>query len=840
MDPDIFRKFSDNLKKILILAERIAKDSGRLMDSEDMLSALTLTRGTLANDILSNFEVTSDRVQIVAKLVSSQSKKTQVVGISEDAKKVIQSAVKVAADYNHFIVDAEHLLLSLVSDSRLNSYSIVERIGANPGKIKEQLETIFNEISKAAGGPGEIFNTGADRQNLEGLPGGENFTEGAFQEAASRTTTKDAGKSFIEQYTLNLTRLAQDNKLDPLIGRGVEIERVSQILCRRTKNNPLLIGEPGVGKTAIVEGLAKKIIEGSVPPVLVGKTIFSLDLGALLAGTMYRGQFESRVKKLLSEIKKAGNVILFIDELHTTIGTGSAEGSLDTANMLKPILSRGEFKIIGATTYDEYKKYLEKDPAYERRFQVVQVNEPTPEETYKILRGLRSRYEEHHGVKFTPDALHAAVEFSHRYISDRYLPDKAIDLIDEAAAATNIVTSLGAKVAKLKSKLADMLAKKEDAVTAENYEAATQLREEEIKLTDRITALEGELIAGKEKVIDAADIARVVSRWTGVNVENLSLDERKRFLNLETRLKRYIIGQDEAVKAIAKSIRRSRAGVADPRRPIGSYLFLGPTGVGKTHLSKKLAEILFGSEDSLIKIDMSEFMEKHNVSRLVGAPAGYVGYDDGGKLTEAVRHKPYSIILFDEIEKAHPEVFNILLQILEDGYLTDAKGRRINFRNTIVILTSNLGTLELNKVAAIGFSANAGGKKDFEKKYESLKERVMEIVNKELRPEFINRLDSIIVFRPLDKTSVERIVELNLVELSKRLKKQGIILSVTKDVKKFIAETGFSEEFGARPIRRAISENLEDPISEAIIAGKYSSGDKISVHLVNGKIVFRK
>ena len=822
MEKSIFNRFSKKTKEILIAAQKLAQTENRGVSDNYLFLALLLTPGTIAYDLLREFTVNPDQYRLITSLKQPQ---WTSFGITSNAKKILKNSFKVAIEYSHSEIEPEHILYAILDDSANGPNQILMQMGVDPEEIKSQIKFIFQDLKEMD----NLINQQIDhlKNNPSPQPG---LTDMYKKEEID----------VLKYFAVDLTEKSKTGQIDPVIGREVEIQRIFQILLRRKKNNPILIGDPGVGKTAIVEELANRLAKDEVPDHLKGMKLISLDLGLLIAGTMYRGQFESRVKKLLSEIKKAGNVILFIDELHTTIGTGSAEGSLDTANMLKPILSRGEFKIIGATTYDEYKKYLEKDPAYERRFQVVQVNEPTPEETYKILRGLRSRYEEHHGVKFTPDALHAAVEFSHRYISDRYLPDKAIDLIDEAAAATNIVTSLGAKVAKLKSKLADMLAKKEDAVTAENYEAATQLREEEIKLTDRITALEGELIAGKEKVIDAADIARVVSRWTGVNVENLSLDERKRFLNLETRLKRYIIGQDEAVKAIAKSIRRSRAGVADPRRPIGSYLFLGPTGVGKTHLSKKLAEILFGSEDSLIKIDMSEFMEKHNVSRLVGAPAGYVGYDDGGKLTEAVRHKPYSIILFDEIEKAHPEVFNILLQILEDGYLTDAKGRRINFRNTIVILTSNLGTLELNKVAAIGFSANAGGKKDFEKKYESLKERVMEIVNKELRPEFINRLDSIIVFRPLDKTSVERIVELNLVELSKRLKKQGIILSVTKDVKKFIAETGFSEEFGARPIRRAISENLEDPISEAIIAGKYSSGDKISVHLVNGKIVFRK
>ncbi|MFA5158337.1 MAG: ATP-dependent Clp protease ATP-binding subunit [Patescibacteria group bacterium] len=832
MDPNIFRKFSENLKKILLLSEQIAKDSGRPIDSEDLFLALVLTKGTLASDILTTFEVTSDRVSIVAKLVAGQSKKKSVAGLSEGARVVIQNAVQIAAGHNHTLIDAEHLLLALLSDPKLNSYSIVERIGVDPRKITDQLTVIFDEISKASG------NFFPD-PNL----GGVNFSEmpaddfpADFVGEGLKTAIKEQEKSFLEQYTVNLTEMARNGKLDPLVGRENEIERVTQILSRRTKNNPLLIGDAGVGKTAIVEGLAQRIIDGSVPQNLIGRTILSLDIGSLLAGTMYRGQFESRMKKLLAEIQKSGKIILFIDEIHTTIGTGSAEGSLDTANMLKPILSRGQLQVVGATTFDEYKKHIEKDPAYERRFQVVQVLEPSVSNTIKILKGLRTRYEKHHGIKFTPEALTSAAELAYRYISDRQLPDKAIDLMDEAAAATNIVSADSMKLAKLESKLSDILVKKEDAVNSENYESATNLREEEIKLSDKIKAIEGTIRQDKQKIIDAKDIEKIVARWTGINVENLTHDERLRYLKLEDKMRRDVVGQDEAVTLIAKSIRRNRAGVSDPKRPIGSYMFLGPTGVGKTHLSKTLAKQLFGSEDSLIKIDMSEFMEKHNVSRLVGAPAGYVGYDDGGKLTEAVRKKPFSIILFDEIEKAHPEVFNILLQILEDGKLTDAKGRSVNFRNTIIILTSNLGTSDLKKAQGIGFQS----KDNSEEKYENLKKMVMETVNKEIRPELINRLDSIVVFKPLDKRSILSIVDLELKELEIRLKKQGIKLSVSKDVKNYIFEHGFSEEFGARPIKRSICEKLEDPISENIIAGKFISGNKITTHLVGKQIVFKK
>ncbi len=834
MDPNIFGKFSDNLRKILVLAEKIARDSKKALDTEDMLLAMVLTKGTLASDILISAEIVPDKVSIVAKLVSNQNSKRTIPKISDDAKNALQSAIRTAAEYNHIVVDAEHLLLVLLSNPKFNSYNVVERIGIKPEKVAGQVSSIFTEISKAGG----FLNNGSaksfDLPNF-GDDGGDEIPAD-FPEMGSRTKTAENEKSFLEQFTLNLTGMAKKKQLDPMIGRENETERATQILSRRTKNNPLLIGEPGVGKTAIVEGLAQRIVDGCVPQTLSGKTILSLDIGSLLAGTVYRGQFEGRLKKLFAEIKNAGKTILFIDEIHTTIGTGSAEGSLDTANMLKPILARGDFQVIGATTFEEYKKHIEKDPAYERRFQVVQIPEPSVAETIKILRGLKTKYEQHHTIKFSADSLIAAAELSERYITDRFLPDKAIDLIDEAAAATNVVTPEGTKLAKLQTKLLEIQSKKDEAVSAENYESATYFREEEIKLTDQILALEKTNAGQKKKLIDAEDIAKIVARWTGVNVENLSIDERKHYLNLEKRLKKSVIGQDEAISELAKSIRRNKAGISDPDRPIGSYLFLGPTGVGKTFLSKTLASLLFGSEDNLIKIDMSEFMEKHNVSRLVGAPAGYVGYDDGGKLTEAVRKKPYSIILFDEIEKAHPEVFNILLQILEDGYLTDAKGRRVNFRNTIIILTSNLGTSDLKKAKEIGFKSNENS----QTRYEVMKNMVMETVSREVRPELINRLDSIIVFHPLDQAAISKIVELNIKELTKRLKKQEISLIVDNEVKKYIADKGYSDQFGARPIRRTITDKLEDPISESIIAGKFDSGNTISVHLVDHKIIFKK
>ncbi|MCX6812742.1 MAG: ATP-dependent Clp protease ATP-binding subunit [Candidatus Berkelbacteria bacterium] len=833
---NIFRKFSGNLRKILTLAEKIAHDSGRPLESEDLLLAIVLSKGTLANDILTNFDILPEKVQIVAKLVSSQSQKESDRGISKNAKSVIQKTLKIASDFGHLNVDAEHLLLALISDPKLNSYSIIERIGADPKKIKEQIEAIFSEISKAFS-PESLGILGA----TGGIPGvnfGSLNADDEFFEPQGRTTTKESQKSLIELYTVDLTAAAERNKLDPVIGRESEIERLTQILSRRTKNNPLLIGEPGVGKTAIVEGLAKKISSGDVPTTLIGKKVLSLDVSGLLAGTIYRGQFEARLKNLLAEILKIGKVILFIDEIHNTIGTGSADGSLDIANMLKPTLTSGEINFIGATTIESYRKYLEKDPAFERRFQVIKIEEPTVEDTIKIIRGLKSKYEKHHGVKISPDAIEAAAVLSQRYVADRFLPDKAVDLIDEAAAATNVASPEGTKISKLKNKLIEIQTKKDESVVNENYEAATNFREIEIKIIDEISKLEAGISKEKQNLISARDIARVVAKSTGVKIENLTLDERQKYLELESKLKKNVIGQEEAIGIIANSIRRNRAGVSDPKRPIGSFLFLGPTGVGKTYLTKQLAGILFGSEENLIRIDMSEFAERHNVSRLVGAPAGYVGYDDGGQLTDAIRQKPYSIILFDEIEKAHPDFFNILLQILDDGILTDAKGRAVNFRNTIIVMTSNLGTKELSSQHDIGFGVEA--KSDDKIAYEKIKEKVQDSVKKELRPEFVNRLDSIVVFRSLAESAINKIVELNLQTLVKRLKKQNIVLKISKEVVAHLAKAGYSDEFGARPIRRIISDQLENQISESIISERFVSGDKISAKVLGDKIILTR
>jgi len=564
-----------------------------------------------------------------------------------------------------------------------------------------------------------------------------------------------------------------------------------------------------------------------------------LDMGSLLAGTMYRGQFESRIKNLLEEISKKDNVILFVDEIHTVVGTGSAEGSMDAANLLKPKLARGDLRMVGATTFDEYKKYIEKDAAFERRFQPVVVNEPSEEETLQILKGIKSKYENHHKVKYTNEALISAVKFSKRYIQDRYMPDKAIDLIDEAAAATNVITKNGKKLASLRLEMRKISDKKDDAVYNEQYRKASELRQKEIELSQIITKLEQSEVSKKQLTIDEQDIAAVVSRWCGIPVSSLTMAEKKNFINLDQKLKKFIVGQNEAIKSISEAIRRSRVGISDPKRPVGSFIFLGPTGVGKTELVKVLAREVYGSDNTLVKIDMSEFMERHNISRLIGAPAGYIGYEEGGKLTEKIRHQPYSVILLDEIEKAHPEVFNILLQIMEDGELTDAKGRRVDFRNTIIIMTSNLGSDLLTRQAAIGFSANRDENK-IDSSYEKSKEKVLDSLHKHFRPEFLNRVDQIVVFDPLTRSSIRNIVDIECRKLADRIKEQNICLSFSSKAKDFIAHEGYIPEYGARPMRRVIIDQVENPLSQALLEDRFKPGDNILIDFKHGKIVLKQ
>lgn len=835
---DIFKKFSENLKKVLVLAEKIAKEQNSIVNTEHELLALLMTKETLACEILSSFDVTLDRAQLIVSLVSRKVAKTTPDGLTSDAKEAIKMAVSAASRFNHYSIDTEHLLLALLSLKKFNSYAVVERMGVKPEEVKKQIETIFGGIKDTLNsleqnfGPAEIHQPENMPGELDSLSFGP---AGQFSEMNS-STSKNHAESFLASFTTNMTRLAQVDKLDPVIGRDEETQRVIQILSRRTKNNPILIGEPGIGKTAIVEGLARRIVDGQVPSKLIGKEILSIDMGSLLAGTMYRGQFESRVKKLLTEIKKNNNIILFIDEIHTVVGAGSTEGSIDAANLLKPVLARGELRLIGSTTLEEYKKHIERDAAFERRFQPVKVTEPSIKETILILTGIKVRYEKFHHVKYSHETLEAAVRLSKRYINDRFLPDKAIDLIDEAAAATNVVSPNINKLSDLRRELRTLLRQKEELIMSEEYEKATRLREKELTIENQIRTLKLEDHQNKQTDITPEDIARIVSRWTGVPVTQLSVSEKKKYLDLEKRIKQHIVGQDEAVHEVANVIKRSRVGITSPNRPNGSFIFLGPTGVGKSELAKVLALEVLGDKNAIIKVDMSEFMERHNVARLIGAPAGYVGYEEGGKLTEAVRRNPYSIILLDEIEKAHPEVFNILLQIMEDGELTDARGRKVDFKNVILIMTSNLGTDELSRQTTIGFN----NRKTADAEFEALKENVQKALENFFRPEFLNRVDKTIVFRPLSEDSIKKIVELQIKELSERVADQKISLKVDEKVKDWIAENGFDPDFGARPIRKEISDNIEAPLAEALLEDKFQPGDDVNVTLKNKHVALAK
>ncbi len=641
----------------------------------------------------------------------------------------------------------------------------------------------------------------------------------------------------LDQFGRNLTQLAREAKLDPVIGRDKEIERVMQVLSRRTKNNPVLIGEPGVGKTAIVEGLASKIVKGDVPETIKGKQIYTLDLGALVAGSRYRGDFEERLKKVLKEIKTRGDIILFIDELHTLVGAGAAEGAIDAASILKPMLARGELQTIGATTRDEYRKYLEKDAALERRFQPIYVDQPTVAHTIEILKGLRDRYEAHHRVNFTDDALVAAANLADRYISDRFLPDKAIDLIDEAGSRMRIRRMTAPpNVREVDERIAEVRMRKESSIDAQDFERAASLRDEERQLLEEKGQREREWKAGEMDVlseVDEEEIAEVLAAWTGIPVYKLTEEETEKLLRMEDELHKRIVDQSEAVTAVSKSIRRTRAGLKDPKRPSGSFIFLGPSGVGKTELSKTLAEFLFGDEDSLIQIDMSEYMEKHTVSRLIGSPPGYVGYEEGGQLTEAVRRKPFSVVLFDEIEKAHPDVFNVLLQILEDGHLTDAQGHQVDFKNTVIIMTSNLGTRDIQKGPGVGFASGSE-----EVTHDRMKDKVMEELKRSFRPEFLNRIDEVIVFHSLTRENVKAIVDLLLRRVREQLKAKDVDIELTDAAKELLAERGYDPSLGARPLRRTIQRLVEDPLSEKLLWKEFKAGQTIIVDVADDEIVF--
>ncbi len=811
----MFAKFTQRAHHVIHLAKDEAKSMGHpAVGTEHLLLGLVREEEGVGAKSLLNLGLDLNIVRkTVRDIVAPGRDNPEEVGLTPRAKKVLELAGDEAQKWGVNYVGTEHLLLGLVREGEGVAAQVLIDLGVSADAIRKQV------VSLLGGGAVPV------KSNILNKKGGN---------------VKDTQTPALDEYGRDLTRLAHEGKIDPVIGRGKEIERVVQVLSRRTKNNPVLIGEPGVGKTAIAEGLAHRIIKGQVPETIKNKRVVALDMPALVAGSKYRGDFEERLKKVMEEIRTGGNVILFIDEMHTLIGAGAAEGAIDASNILKPALARGEMQAIGATTLDEFRKNVEKDPALERRFQPIVVEEPTKEETLSILQGLRDLYEAHHRVKITDEALKAAVELADRYITDRFLPDKAIDLVDEAASKVRIkVYTSPPDIKTIEKEIESLIKEKEAAIIAQEYEKAAELRDAEQKarkeLEDLKTQWEQETVK-QEQVVSEDDIAQIVSSWTGVPLQRLAQEESERLLHLEEVLHQRIIGQNEAVFAIARAIRRARAGLKDPRRPIGSFIFSGPTGVGKTEVARALAESMFGDEDAMVRLDMSEYMEKHTVARLIGAPPGYIGHDEGGQLTEAVRRKPYSVILLDEIEKAHSDVFNTLLQVMEDGRLTDSKGRTVNFRNTVIIMTSNVGATTLNKAATVGF-VTANNEKD---EYEQMKNKILEEIKKAFRPEFLNRVDDIIVFHPLNEGHLKEIVSLMINSMTKRLAEQDVEVEVTDVAKEVIIKEGYNPAFGARPLRRAIQRLIEDRLSEELLHKTFQKGDKVVVDAENGEIAVRK
>ena len=804
-----FEKFSERARRVLTIAQEEARQlNHNYIGTEHILLGLVREEEGVAAKVLTNLGINLNKVRSAVEFISGRSERpgTGETGLTPRAKRVIELAIDEARQLSHNYIGTEHLLLGLLREGEGVAAGVLDSLGVT--------------LERARAETTHTLSQGVPRSRL------------------ARTTSRTPA---LDQLGVDLTAAARAGKLDPVIGRIKEIERVIQILSRRTKNNPALMGEPGVGKTAIVEGLAHRIVAGDVPETLEEKRLVALDMGSLVAGTKYRGEFEERVKKIIDEIKTAGNCVIFIDEFHTMVGAGAAEGAVDAANILKPSLSRGELQCIGATTLDDYRKYVERDAALERRFQPVLVEEPSVEETLDILRGIKERYEEHHHLTISDEALNSAATLAARYIPDRFLPDKAIDLTDEAASRVRIKFHTMPITLKEAKQLADIKRKdKDNALAAQEYDRAAELREQELQIEERIKRLEEEWRAEQEQdkpVVTAENIAEVVSMWTGIPVVQLAGDETSRLLNMEEVIHHRIIGQDEAINTIAKAIRRARTGLKDPRHPIGNFIFLGPTGVGKTELVRALADFMFGSEDTLIRLDMSEFMEKFAVSRLVGAPPGYVGYEEGGQLTEAVRRKSYCCILLDEIEKAHPDVFNLLLQIFDDGHLTDAKGRRVDFRNSIIVMTSNVGAELIRKGTTIGFTSRSNEAKSREQTYEKMKENLLGELKKTFRPEFLNRGDGVVVFHSLTKEQLRQIVDLMLTSVTQQLDEKGIKLEVTNAAKDFLGEKGYDEVFGARPLRRVIQDMIEDKLSEDLLRGKFQSGDTVVVDLEGEEIV---
>ncbi|MBP3038117.1 ATP-dependent protease ATP-binding subunit ClpC [Bacillaceae bacterium Marseille-Q3522] len=803
----MFGRFTERAQKVLALAQEEAIRLGHNnIGTEHILLGLVREGEGIAAKALQALGLVPEKIQEeVENLIGRGQEASTTIHYTPRAKKVIELSMDEARKLGHSYTGTEHILLGLIREGEGVAARVLNNLGVSLNKARQQVLQLLGSSESG------------------------NHQGGAAASASTPT---------LDSLARDLTAIAREGSLDPVIGRSKEIQRVIEVLSRRTKNNPVLIGEPGVGKTAIAEGLAQQIVNNEVPEILRDKRVMTLDMGTVVAGTKYRGEFEDRLKKVMDEIRQAGNIILFIDELHTLIGAGGAEGAIDASNILKPSLARGELQCIGATTLDEYRKYIEKDAALERRFQPITVDEPTAEESVQILKGLRDRYEAHHRVSITDDAILAAVKFSDRYISDRFLPDKAIDLIDEAGSKVRLRSyTTPPNLKELEVKLEVVRKEKDAAVQSQEFEKAASLRDSEQKLREQLeetkkTWKEKQGKENSEVTID--DIASVVSSWTGIPVSKLAQTETEKLLNLENILHSRVIGQEEAVKAVSKAVRRARAGLKDPKRPIGSFVFLGPTGVGKTELARALAEAMFGEEEAMIRIDMSEYMEKHSTSRLVGSPPGYVGFEEGGQLTEKVRRKPYSVILLDEIEKAHPDVFNILLQVLEDGRLTDSKGRTVDFRNTVVIMTSNVGAEALKRNKYVGFNVNDG-----DQDYKDMKGKVMDELKRAFRPEFLNRIDEIIVFHALEKDHLNEIVTLMSDQLVKRLKEHEIALELTDAAKEKISEEGYDPEYGARPLRRAIQKNIEDLLSEELLKGSISSGQSVVIDVEGGQFVVK-